>query len=653
MAVKSIIDVDVNDDAFKSFMDMFAKYQGALKKLPGAWDAAGKSLDKSGSTLMSMTDNMARQISLIDKQTREQEKMRREVEKTNRSMTDLGRSTSRVAGGIKDITLSLLKWSTITSAFGILSGATGLFGFESLARSASQQRTQSMGLGVTPGQLQAANITYERIGGAGSTLSSIADIQNDVTRQYLLSTRLGISQQDIQNKNPFELLPQTLSALRSRYLAIPENLRGTLAPSLGLTEFGLSAQQLRQLGGMSEEELTGLNTSLPGRAAAIGGSNETNRRYQDFLAQLDTAGARLQSTLIDKLTPLAGPLGNVVEAFTNLVAAGLGSQTFRDGLRTFADWINNFARTLGTEETRTSIASFIESVGTMARRLASAASTVLSFIEALSSLFSWTRRPNVLPDYEPGVYPNPYPFGGDNPDLRPPTERRGGTYPRNPLYGPGGSFEPMNYNPEGGNSPVSGASFIDRLTRAESGGDPNARNPLSSALGAQQFTSGTWLSVARRFGGSRIAGLSDEQILALRTDPVFSRQMAEAHTQFDIAPALLRAGVEPSQLALYAGWHFGTQGGAAVMRAADNTRMDQLLSANAISANPYLQNLTAGQWRDRFSGQFGSVSGEGGSGRMRAYSVQPGQAVQIMIFDSTGGNIINTSTALGAPGLAI
>jgi hypothetical protein len=641
MAVKSIIDVDVNDDAFKAFMEMFAKYQAALKKLPGAWDTANKSINKSGSAIEEMTDIMSRQVDIIDKQTRAQEKMRREVEKTGYSLTDVARATTRIAGGMKDITLSLLKFSTLTSAFGLLSGGTGLFGFEALARSASQQRTQSMGLGVTPGQLQAANITYERIGGAGSTLSSIADIQNDITRQYLLSTRLGISQQDIQNKNPFELLPQTLSALRSRYLAIPENLRGTLAPSLGLTEFGLSMQQLRQLGGMSEEELTGLGTSLPGRAAAIGGSNETNRRYQDFLIQLDTAGQRLQTTLIDKLTPLAGPLGNVVDAFTNLAASALGSDTFRNGLKTFADWINDFANTLNTEETKTSIAKFIEQVGTFATRMANAVRAVISFIEALQDAYAWVRGLLGGDAQEQMGPPNPY--GADDPNLRTPTPdnplgTRRGVIPRYRLY------EPMN--------------FFDEMTQLESGGRADARNPRSSAGGAHQFIDRTWLSVAKRFGGARVAGLSDQQILELRSDPVFSRQMAEAHTQFDIAPGMLRAGVAPNNLALYAGWRFGTQGGAAVMRAPDNTPLTDLLSPDAITSNPGLENLTAGQWRNRYSPRFGGaerVSSNGGEGQpgRQSYSVQPGQTVNIVISDSTGGNIINTSTSLGAPRFAV
>jgi hypothetical protein len=648
MAVKSIIDVDVNDDAFKAFMEMFAKYQAALKKLPGAWDAAGKSMDKSGSVVENMTDAMERQINLIDKQTRAQEKMRREVEKTGYSLTDVARATTRIAGGMKDVTLSLLKFSALTSAFGLLSGGTGLFGFEALARSASQQRTQSMQLGVTPGQLQAANITYERFGGnaAGNLMSTIADMQGDVTRSWMLSTYLGLNEQDIRNKNPAELLPLAMEALRSRYLSEPNpELRGTMAQSMGLTEFG-SLPFLRQLGLTPESELQRLNASLPGRVATIGGSNETNERYQNFLLQLETAGARLQTTLIDKLTPLAGPLGQVVDAFTNLAASALSSNTFREGLNSFAEWINSFAQTLGTEETKTAIASFIEQTGIFANRLIDAGRSILTFIEylsmpfkALGRLYDWIIEKLGLVERTPRE--------GDDPSLQQPRI--------NPQPGEGpqrrGTLHHRIY-PQDSQNKEAVDSFIDQMTRAESGGNPNARNPLSSATGAHQFTAATWLSVAKRFGGSRIAGLSDKQILALRTDPMFSRQMAEAHAQFDLAPALQNAGVSPSNLALYAGWHFGAAGGAAVMRAGGDTPMSQLLSADAIKSNPYLRSLTAGQWRDRFAGQFNGSGGEGG-GRMQSYSVQPGQAVQIMIYDSTGGNIINTSTSLGAPGLPV
>ena len=37
MVAKSIVDIDVNDDKFVSFMEKFREYQSALDDLPEAW----------------------------------------------------------------------------------------------------------------------------------------------------------------------------------------------------------------------------------------------------------------------------------------------------------------------------------------------------------------------------------------------------------------------------------------------------------------------------------------------------------------------------------------------------------------------------------------------------------------------------------------
>ena len=614
MAVKSIIDVDVNDDQFKSFMEMFKKYQDAIKKLPGAWGET----DKAVSHTRTKFEEMAGTIS---KQTREQEKMRREVDKTNSAMVSLGRSTSRVAGGIKDITVSLLKWGGAVGIFGSVMSAFSLAGFENLARGASQSRSQSMGIGISPGQLQAANITYERFGGASPTLSRIAEMQSDITQRYYLQN-LGISREDIEQKSAFELLPQVLRGVGRGYSGLMEAGTTFNAGAYGYDQFGLSTHQLRQYAEASRTgELEELGARLPGKALSIGGSEQTNRRYQDFLDRLETAGQRLQTTLIDKLVDLADPLSNLVDAFTNLARSALGSQGFKDNLKSFADWINKFAVTLGSEEAKQNMVAFADSVGKV--------------VSGLGRFVSWLA--GWFPEAVPEIYGPPSPLGGDDPALRTPDGRRRGT-----IRGGAGGFyaEPASFS--------GGGSFLDRLSSAESRGNANARNPLSSATGEFQFTRDTWLSVARRYGGSRVAGLSDDALLALRSHPTFAREMAEAHTRFDIAPGLAARGAPTSDLGLYAGWHFGAEGGASVMNAPGSMPMNQILSQKAIAANPYLRSLTAGQWREQFSGRFG----DGGGGGTQALSVQPGQGVQIMIFDATGGNNVNVSASLGAQGMA-
>ena len=645
MAVKSIIDVDVNDDQFKSFMEMFKKYQDAIKKLPGAWGETEKAVGLARNKIEDMAG-------IIQKQTREQEKMRREVDKTNYAMGLLHKTTDKVYSRIKSTTADLFKWSGAVGILSTVVGAFSLAGFDQLARSASQARSQSMGIGIAPGQLQAANINYARFGGATPTLSRIAEMQSNVVEhQYLRN--LGISDEDIKSKSAFDLLPRVLQGVGSGYQRLIEAGTTFNAGAHGYDQFGLSTHQLRQYAEVSRTgELATLNSQLPGRAAAIGGSEDVYRRYQDFITRIDTSWTSLQATLISKLEPLSAPLATLLDAFKNLAASALSSDGFKNNLKRFADWINDFAVRIGTDEAKKNMEAFANRVGEVVAGLG-------RMVEWFASWFP--ERPTTPEGTQGENQGTPidrwYGWQRGNqeyfrqrerereaereaapPDNRPFLQRWLPGLERN-----GWRFraDPASYNG------VS-SSFLDRLSSAESRGNVNARNPLSSATGEFQFTRDTWLSVARKYGGSRVAGLSDDALLALRSHPTFAREMAEAHTRFDIAPGLAARGAPTSDLGLYAGWHFGAEGGASVMNAPGSMRMKEILGKRALLANPYLRGLTAGQWREQFSGRFG----DGGGGGTQALSVQPGQGVQIMIFDATGGNNVNVSASLGVQGMA-
>ena len=70
--------------------------------------------------------------------------------------------------------------------------------------------------------------------------------------------------------------------------------------------------------------------------------------------------------------------------------------------------------------------------------------------------------------------------------------------------------------------------FLDRLMTAESGGHLHKKNPRSTALGPFQFIESTFLFVVNRHFQSEVAGLTEQQVLARRTDMAFSRRAARA-----------------------------------------------------------------------------------------------------------------------------
>ena len=341
MAIKPVLSVDVDDAKFKSFLDKFKKYQEALKDQPEIWKKTNEELSDTEQLTTTLTGLFYTQNEILEKNVDAHRKVRGELEKTDRSMVTFGRSTQKVFETIRNTTGFLLKWSTVSSVLGILSGAGGFFGYEALARSAGAVRTTSLGLGagVSPGALQAARATYSRVGDVDQILNKIADIKGDPAKSGYYASVLGLSPEQIKAKSATDLLPDFLSALGRKYNSFTPGLETTQANAYKLTDLA-SINSLRYLGSAQKGgELNGLAGVYAYNTKNIGGSLETDRRYQDFMVRLDAAGSKLQTVLIDSLVKLGDPLAHIVTAFTDLAKSALGSKSFEHGLETFANWL--------------------------------------------------------------------------------------------------------------------------------------------------------------------------------------------------------------------------------------------------------------------------------------------------------------------------
>lgn len=135
-------------------------------------------------------------------------------------------------------------------------------------------------------------------------------------------------------------------------------------------------------------------------------------------------------------------------------------------------------------------------------------------------------------------------------------------------------------------------SLIDSIIGVESGGNPNARNPRSSASGLGQFIDSTWLATIRQ-ARPDLAGKSDAELLALKTDPALSREMTEAYANQNQA-ILSKAGVPVTDGNTYLA-HFAGPGGAVkVLQANPGASVADILGPSVVKANPFLANMTAG-----------------------------------------------------------
>lgn len=150
--------------------------------------------------------------------------------------------------------------------------------------------------------------------------------------------------------------------------------------------------------------------------------------------------------------------------------------------------------------------------------------------------------------------------------------------------------------------------YGERLAQIESGGDPNAKNPRSSALGTHQFISSTWLAYAKRELPKETAGKTDAQILAMRRNPRLEAVVFDAFTEDNAA--VLRKNDLPVVNATLGMLHrFGPARGVELIRAAQanpDQSLAQVLPAQVLAQNPDLKDETAGSilnWYEQKLGQ--------------------------------------------------
>jgi len=169
--------------------------------------------------------------------------------------------------------------------------------------------------------------------------------------------------------------------------------------------------------------------------------------------------------------------------------------------------------------------------------------------------------------------------------------------------------------------------YLSSVTRAESGGNPNAANnkanpgvaaadgSASSALGPHQFLRGTYLGTVKELraaGGAKWAeGLTDDEIAATRTD---TAKEGEVFTFFrEGNQKQLRAeGFEVTPVNEYALHHFGDGGGLALLRLARGKPGADLLEVfgkgldAVLKANPQFKGKTAGEAYDWLASHLGA-----------------------------------------------
>ena len=149
-------------------------------------------------------------------------------------------------------------------------------------------------------------------------------------------------------------------------------------------------------------------------------------------------------------------------------------------------------------------------------------------------------------------------------------------------------------------------AYVDTIVRLESRpGDPGFAHPNSTAVGDGQFLRGTWNDYVRA-NPDRFAGMSPEEALARRADPMESRRAIAWYADRN-GQTLARAGMPVNNTTLGLAHRFGANGSIAILRSDPNTPIERALPNGraVLAANPDLRGQTVGDVVERTARAFG------------------------------------------------
>ncbi|ECC3874418.1 hypothetical protein LQJ70_003259 [Salmonella enterica] len=382
MAAKSIVEIDVQDEKFQSFLEKFNEYQKALGELPEQWRGAVHGLGEAAketervrdgtegitkafadgvAALASVNDGLDRLNGNLEKATKTQTEFNKKSGGARNFLNKASKDAKSLAGHIKDATTSLLSWGTVLGLFSGLAGAGGLWGLNHLAGNASAQRFTAMGLGTTAGGLNSTAVDFQKaLGNPVGTLGAIRDAQLDLSKRWQFRA-MGVDNPD---RDPAELLPEMIKAARDIFVRNGSTQQG--AEAYGLTNY-FTLDDLNRFKKMSDEEIDAMAKQAQQDTRRLQLTDQQLRQWQDFNIQLDRSKVSIGNTFIRGLAPLVPVLGKLSDAFSDAIETVLKSPELGKWIDGLSDGIRRFGNYLASPEFQKDVEAFISGVERLGR----------------------------------------------------------------------------------------------------------------------------------------------------------------------------------------------------------------------------------------------------------------------------------------------
>lgn len=343
MTIKSVVDIDLNEEKFKRFTDLYGKYEAALKKQPGEWQAAEKGADATGDAVNKIMAAFLATGQFHREMNEENEKDNKNLKQKAGLWQNISKSSSRV---LKDVE-GIAKWMLKLGAIALGTGIAGFFGIRSIASDVSNQRNQALGLDLNVGDRDAfARDQGRNFSNPDALLQGASTARSNLSSPaYAAIASLGIN----PNQGTVAIANQLLTKLQAMAKALPQQQLGNLLQEYpGLSQFGVDLEGLKRLRNISSSELQGQIAAFGPDAKNAGLNDRQAKAFQDFNSSIDRTFAMVTKQVERDLVLLLGPIQKLIRSLGKDVSLFLRSKAAADGIDAFAKSIDRFATYLSS-----------------------------------------------------------------------------------------------------------------------------------------------------------------------------------------------------------------------------------------------------------------------------------------------------------------
>jgi hypothetical protein len=329
MSNTPVISVEVNDQQFRGFYELFQKYAGDVEEMPADWKRIGEATGSAGKAIgeverisagtRTQLAAMAAQADAIGKAFStaldSHTKFASSLRESNTQLEKMASTTQKLGGGVFGAMghvaggNGISAMETAISTLGNLVpgvgkivaliggiGAAAMIAGKKLADDAVGNQRNARRVGVSTGQLRSFDLNFGRYADP-SILNRAADAQSDMTMMpyAMLATGKGISQ--LQSEGADDVAIQMMQRAHDWWNKTPASMRNqqTLTAT-GLNKF-MSFEDVRQLGAMTDKEFAEARTNYKRNASQFDVSGKSTDALYGFSRGVDEKTTRAKAAL--------------------------------------------------------------------------------------------------------------------------------------------------------------------------------------------------------------------------------------------------------------------------------------------------------------------------------------------------------------------